>query len=214
MKNCERKRFSCHFVNLESQPRQLQGRQMRKLLLLLSCLILAPTSSAAVVETLEYVDYIAIANPPRSLLSTLNAASPLRENGQVLHGQTDWHVTWNFRWFEGPDGRCRITTVTTALTGRITLPRLVGATSTQRGQFDRYLSALRVHELGHYGFGEEAAAEIDREILSLPEMSSCKTLESAASDLRDRMLNEYQEREIRYDAATAHGRSQGTWLEP
>lgn len=104
--------------------------------------------------------------------------------------------------------------VATALTGRITLPRLVGASSTQRGQFDRHLSALRVHELGHYGFGEEAAAEIDRKIRYLPEMSSCKTLESAVCDLRDRVLNEYKEREVRYDAATAYGKSQGAWLEP
>lgn len=82
-----------------------------------------------------------------------------------------------------------------------------------REQFDKYLSALRVHELGHYDIANIAAAEIDRMILALPEMPSCKVLETTANDLGYRTLSEYKEKEIRYDASTAHGRSQGAWLD-
>jgi predicted secreted Zn-dependent protease len=185
---------------------------MRKLFLL-CFLAITRTSSAEVNESLVYTYYIANADPTRSLLSILNASSPIRQNGQVFHAHTSWYVDWNFRWFENPDGRCRITKVTTGLTGSISLPRLVDATPMQGRQFDIYLSTLRVHELGHYGIGKEAAAAIDRKILSLPEMPSCKALESAANDLGYRTLNEYKEKEVRYDASTAHGKSQGAWLD-
>jgi len=181
---------------------------MRKLFL--PCfLIITGTSSAEVSESLVYTSYTANADPTRSLLSILNASSPFRPN----HAYTTWNVKWRFRWFENPDGRCRITNVATELTGSINLPRLVGANSVQGGQFEKYLSALRDHELGHYSIGKEAAVAIDRTILSLPEMPSCKALESAANDLGNRMLNEYKERELRYDASTAHGKSQGAWLD-
>jgi predicted secreted Zn-dependent protease len=182
-------------------------------LFLLFLLAMARPLSAEVNESLIYTYYVANADPSRSLLSILNTSSPIRQDGQVHHAYTTWYVKWDFRWFENPDGRCRITKVTTELTGSIKLPRLVGATSMQRDHFDRYLSAVRVHELGHYGIGKEAAAAIDRKILSLPEMPSCKALETAANDLGSRTLSEYKEREVRYDASTAYGRSQGAWLD-
>ena len=112
---------------------------MRKLFLL-CFLVITRTSSAEVNESLVYTYYIANADPTRSLLSILNASSPIRQNGQVFHAHTSWYVNWNFRWFENPDGRCRITKVTTGLTGSISLPGLVDATPMQGRQFDIYLS--------------------------------------------------------------------------
>ncbi|HLA28076.1 MAG TPA: DUF922 domain-containing protein [Syntrophales bacterium] len=185
---------------------------MRKLLLL-CFLVIARTSSAEVTENLVYTSYVANADPTRPLLSTLNASSPYRQSSQILHAYTNWHVNWNFRWFEKPDGKCRISSVTTKLTGNIHLPKLVGANSTQGSQFEKYLSALRVHEQGHYSIGKEAATAIDRKILSLGEMSSCKALEAAANDLGNRTINEYKEKELRYDDSTAHGKTQGAWLD-
>lgn len=185
---------------------------MRTLFLLLF-LVITRTSSAEVSESLVYTYYMANADPNRSLLSILNTSSPIRQNGQVFHAHTDWNVKWSFRWFRNPDGRCRIIKVTTELTGSINLPKLVEATAMQGGQFDIYLSALRIHELGHYDIGKEAAAAIDRKMLSLPEMAGCKALESAANDLGYRTLNEYKEREVQYDASTGHGKSQGAWLD-
>lgn len=182
-------------------------------LLLLCFLIIARTSSAEVSETLADSYYTANADSNRSLLSILNSSSPIRTDNHTFHGRTEWNVKWNYRWFEKPDGRCKITKVTIALTGSINLPRLVGATAAQQELFDTYLSALRVHELGHYNFGKEAADTIDRGILSLPEMSSCTVLESAANDFGYRTLDEYKEKEKQYDVSTTHGKLQGAWLD-
>jgi predicted secreted Zn-dependent protease len=171
----------------------------------------APLSLAEVSERLDYVSYSAKTEASRPLLESLDAASPIRRNGRVHHGYTDWYVRWQFRWWEEADGRCRITSVQTSLTGKIQLPRLEGKSSPQ---FDRYLWALRTHELGHFRLGQVAAAEIDMEILALPEAPSCKALESLANSTGHRILNFYRGEELDYDASTDHGKSQGAWLKP
>jgi predicted secreted Zn-dependent protease len=185
---------------------------MRKLLLL-CFLIITQTSYATVSESVSYTYYTANGEPSHSLLKILDAATPIRQNGHVFHAYTKWYIKWNFRWFEKPDGSCKITSVTTQLTASINLPQLVGDTSTQQNQFDNYLSALRTHELGHYGIGKQAADTIDSKIFALPEMSNCKTLESAANDIGYQTLDEYKAIESQYDTSTGHGKTQGAWLE-
>jgi predicted secreted Zn-dependent protease len=185
---------------------------MRKLCLF-CFLLIVPTANAEVTETLEYNYYVANADAGRSLLNILNASSPVRHNGQIFHAHTQWNIRWNFRWQESPDGRCRVTSAAIALSGNIDLPRLVGATPAQEGQFSHYLAALRTHELGHYDIGNQAASTIDRKILSLPEMPSCSALESTVNTLGYQTLDEYKTIELRYDTSTGHGKSQGAWLD-
>ena len=149
---------------------------------------------ADVNESLEYTYYIANADPSRSLLSILNSSTPIREDGRFFHGYAHWQVEWYFHWSEKPDGRCKISSVTTELTCNIQLPRLLGATSKQRDQFDKYLSALRIHELGHCQIGKKAAATIDRKILSLPEMNNCNDLGVEGNEIGYQTLREYKEK--------------------
>lgn len=168
---------------------------------------------ADVNESLEYKYYKANADSSRSLSSILNSATPIREDGKFFHGDAYWHIKWNFRWSEKPDGSCKISSVTTELTCNIQLPELIGATGEQRDQFKKYQSALRTHELGHCKIGKKAAAIIDSKILSLPEMSSCKDLGAAGNDIGYQAIKEYGEKVELYDAKTEHGKSQGAWLD-
>lgn len=119
----------------------------------------------------------------------LSTKSHRNINGPAMAGAGDYHepLTQDHalrrfiaqgRW----NGMCKITSVKTNLVGNIYLPKLVGANAAQSNQFEKYLSALRIHELGHYNIGKEVATTIDRKILSLPEMSSCKVLEATAND--------------------------------
>jgi hypothetical protein len=131
----------------------------------------------------DYSYYIVTAVPGESLQSTLKAASPIHHDGRVFYAHTNWHVQWNMVWSNEPNGSCRIVKVTTKITATILLPKLVNATATQQGQFDALLSALRVHELGHYDLATKAAVDIESEMLSMPEMDTCAALEVAANDL-------------------------------
>jgi len=174
---------------------------------------LAGSVNAEVTESLNYTYYRANADSSHSLLSILDASSPIQEDGKIFHGHTRWDVKWYFQWFEKPNGRCRIVSVSTELRGNIQLPELYGGVSEQRQRFKSYVSALRVHELGHYKHGQQAAESIDRNILSLAEMSSCKELESAGNDIGYKTIKKYQDKRKKYDEITGYGKSQGAWLD-
>ena len=181
---------------------------------LLGCLFLACQSANATVgEQLDYEYYDVYATPNQSLLTTLNQASPIHESGHTFHGHTHWNVKWHFRWQEASShASCRIIQVQTELTAKIQLPHLLHPTAQQERQFDQYVSALRVHELGHVENGRQAALEIDQGILNLPEMENCAALESAANALGHRILRQYNDKDEQYDAATDHGKTQGASL--
>jgi len=179
---------------------------------LLCLLLICQSSRATVSERLDYEYYTAHADPSRSLSSVVNEVSPIRENGRTMFGHTHWNVSWHFHWHENPDGRCRMTDVNTDVTTVIQLPRIVNATPKQEDQFNKFIAALRVHELGHHENGKQAAREIDQGILALPEMGNCQALGTAANDLGYRILKEYNNKDVQYDAITGHGKTQGAVL--
>lgn len=182
------------------------------LLLALACL--AGPTRAEVLARLQTVEYPVRPAPGASLREALDAASPVRWEGRLFHADTRWQVRWTYRWFERGDGSCRITGARVELEGRIRLPRLEDASPAQQARFDRYLAALRLHELGHYQFGRDAAHEIEQRLLGLPGMPRCAALEAAAEALAQRTLEKHRERERDYDRRTGHGLGQGAVLEP
>jgi predicted secreted Zn-dependent protease len=190
------------------------SRQIARCWLLgLCCWFIARTAAAETDGGPVYSYYVATAAADRSLSSTLQAASPIHHNGRVFFGHTDWQVRWSIHWSQEPQGACRITQAQTRISGTILLPKLVAATPAQQDRFNSFLAALRVHELGHYGIGKSAAAEIERAIRSLPAMDTCAALEAAANELGSDTLDKYRVIERRYDADTDNGRTQGAWLE-
>jgi len=178
-------------------------------LILLCCQV----AHAEVTDRLAYSYYIARAQPGTALSVTLSKASPIHENGHIFHAETKWYVNWKFWWTVKPDGSCRMSRVDVDVDSRIKLPSLTDATENQDKQFHRYLFALQAHELGHVSFGKQAAQDIERGILNLPEMGSCTELENAANRLGNQILDQYRAREIQYDVSTGHGRTQGARLD-
>jgi predicted secreted Zn-dependent protease len=168
--------------------------------------------TAEVRASLDYLYYTANADPGSSLTAILKRSTPGDPDGIDYFAWTTWHVAWHYRWHFNADGACRITESTTDLMATITLPRLVNGTPAQINVMNNFLAALRVHELGHSNIGREAADDIDRAILALPQMASCEALGSEANRVAERMLDEWRSAEKRYDAETAHGRSQGAVL--
>lgn len=187
----------------------LAGRFVVALLLLV-----AGAGHANVIERNDVIRYPVRVLPSQTLLQALNAASPIRENGQVFHGHTKWWVTWNYRWYRQASGRCAITSVTTEMHSEIQLPDLIEASDADRQRFERFLPRLVAHEQGHREHGHLAALEIDRRIAQLPEMSSCTLLEATANQTGRQVLDDYAAQDRQYDAETQHGKTQGAWLGP
>ncbi|GAA5157457.1 hypothetical protein GCM10025770_00700 [Viridibacterium curvum] len=170
------------------------------------------TAHAEILEELTYNYYTAVATAGQPLHGALDAASPIRENDLVFHGHTRWDVTWHFRWANESDGRCHITAATVTLKSVIRLP-LLRADSLKRQQlFDRYLESLRKHELGHHQIGRDAAKAVEQEILSQPEMRTCKLLEQTINQRATDLIAGFNSRNLTYDQQTEHGKTQGAWL--
>jgi predicted secreted Zn-dependent protease len=172
----------------------------------------AAVAQSEVHEKLTESQYDVHGDDRSSLLSLLNAATPVVFEGKKYHAFTSWNVHWYLRWFAEPDGQCRITSVSIELTSNMRLPNLVGGSAQQRQTFYPYLSALRTHEVGHYQMGKDAADAIDRGVQHLPPSLNCRSLEQSANDLGYSLLAEYRNRERQYDQATGYGKTQGASL--
>lgn len=171
-----------------------------------------PGAQAELTETLRYREYTGEHQTGSTLLATLNGASPIRQDGQIFHAYTAWHINWNYRWWEERDGRCRITASRTRLQMEITLPRLNTTDAAVRRRFGQYLFALRAHEMEHVSIARRYAREIDEGILRLPQMPSCSALSGAADTLGRRLIAEAAEAEREMDRRTLHGARQGATL--
>ena len=64
---------------------------------------------AEVVESIDDVTYTAYPTRGQTLRQALNAATPIREDGERFHGHTKWNIRWSFKWWREADGSCRIT---------------------------------------------------------------------------------------------------------
>lgn len=176
---------------------------------------LAALSSAAraeVTETLTYDSYVIPVAPGQSLFSALNAASPFKHDGRSFGGSTQWKVGWEYLWKSEPKGPCQIASVRVRLTGTITLPKLQGGDARQQRLFETYLGNLKVHELGHYRFGQEAARAVEATLNALPLAPKCADLDAQARAAANGVLESYAPKEAQYDRDTAHGEKQGATL--
>jgi predicted secreted Zn-dependent protease len=173
----------------------------------------ASTARAEVLESFEETAYTAYPKRGQSLRQALDEATSIRQDGKIFHGHTRWNVHWAFRWWQEANGRCRITSNTTRLDLVVTLPQLGSGSGEQRTRFQRFREALRAHELGHARIARQAARDIDRAILDLPEMASCTSLEAAANRVAKALLAESEREQRRYDRVTEHGRRDGASLD-
>ncbi len=192
----------------------MNRRRLPTAALAFAALGLAMPGRAAVSEQVEHRYYDVDQRPGESLLSALNAASPVRDGGRTFHAYTAWNVRWQFRWNAAPGGTCRITSVATRLAVTMTLPRLRSTDAVAAADFRRYYPALLLHEEGHRGLARGVAQEIDRRIENLPPMERCTDLERAANRVGHELVEDARQREIEYDRSTRQGCTQGACLAP
>lgn len=139
----------------------------------------------------------------------MNAKGPLGEGGKRFDGHAKWHVRWTFRY--APDGRgCGFTQIRVTVSGTITLPRWSDAdlSTPLHEEWRRYLSALRLHEYGHYAHGRQAAEDVERLGLSF-HASECADIADTFNREADAIVRKYAAMDKAYDQKTGHGRTEG-----
>ena len=164
---------------------------------------------AEVVESIDDVTYTAYPTRGQTLRQALNAATPIREDGERFHGHTKWNIRWSFKWWREADGSCRITSSETRLDLVITMPELEGGGGAMQRRFADFRDALHEHELGHADIARDAAHAVDDAILDLPEMDDCATLEAVANRRAHAIVDASKRRQKQYDRDTEHGRRDG-----
>jgi len=176
-------------------------------------IVLSNSVCAEVAENFRVAYYPVYVHSGATLLSQFNAASTIRENGEVFHAYTHWDIHWSYRWNTDGSGQCRLISVSTKLDIIMTLPEARGASSSQQQVVSSYSRALREHEQGHYDIARRAASDIDQSLLMLPAMTDCKLLDTRANAKGYELLEKYNELSRQYDKNTQHGKTQGAWLD-
>lgn len=179
-----------------------------KIALILATLLLAfsVSVSAKPVLVTEFKTYPVDLGDTSDLRLALNRASPVRENGRVYHGSTNWDVSWDFRWQKN-NGVCRVSQVTTRvsviymLPDATTLPR----NRQKKSRYKRYYAALMAHEKGHAKFGSQMAEEVETTLLEMYHRGDCEVFSKAVNVRAFKMLKKYQQMDDRYDSDTGHG---------
>lgn len=78
--------------------------------------------------------------------------------------------------------------------------------------WERFLSALWVHEQGHEANGTQAAGAVLEALKQLPPRLSKQELEDAATFAAGQVLQEYWDKDAEYDSSTGHGVTQDAVL--
>ncbi|MEZ0472981.1 DUF922 domain-containing Zn-dependent protease [Luteimonas salinilitoris] len=162
-------------------------------------------------EPLNVEFYEVRGNNARDLRKELGDHGPVGDDGSRHHGYTKWHVDWTFQLI--PSGKlCAIGSVETKLEVTMTLPKWnkpEGLLEDLTREWERYSTALRLHEDGHYNIAVSAAQEIERRLSGLTGTAGCKTLAEDINSKARAVIEEFRAKDLGYDVATEHGATQG-----
>lgn len=182
---------------------------MKKLPVILLFLPLLCSADAKVIENYRY--YNVSASEKGRLLSALNKASPIREDGQTFHGHTKYHIGWKY-WWKTREKQCALTKVETTLTLTYTMPKLVSASDEVKQVWDAWYPNLALHEERHGKLAKEAAALMDQKLNAIGPQENCRTLEKDLNKQAQAIMAELKKANKQYDKDTNHGETEGAWL--
>ncbi|WP_243372193.1 DUF922 domain-containing Zn-dependent protease [Geotalea sp. SG265] len=144
----------------------------------------------------------------------------MKENGTRWNDDHTYAAltTWNIRYdydIKESGGRYSIAAVKTKVDVVYRYPRLAstaGITEQLAGQWSSYMEHVTIHELGHKDLAVKAAADVNDLLSSLGSFGSRRELNSMVDRLVEARLKTLKEDQIRYDAETHHGETQGAIL--
>ena len=132
-------------------------------------------------------------------------------DGRSYVGETRSPMQW--RWQVEPTGTsyCTVRDVIVSVNAQITLPRWTPPPDAEAGlvtEWNRFITALEVHEAGHKDISAKAGREIRRQLMGMTAM--CSTISNRATEIGRTITDRATVEQKLYDASTQHGLTQGT----
>ena len=156
--------------------------------------------------------YEVVGNTLQEVRESMNARGPVGEDGVGYHGDLKWQLEWAYQF--APKGRlCGLDAVKVKLKATMKLPAWKqpddGVSEDLVREWDRYITALRHHEDGHYETAVAAADEIKQRLSKLRGRTDCAAVGKDADAQAQEILEEFRAKDRDYDATTHHGITQG-----
>jgi predicted secreted Zn-dependent protease len=139
-----------------------------------------------------------------------NAVLGSMMSGRPFAGRTNWNLSYQYQSRMQADA-CTVESVTIKLELSMTMPRWSppsGAPAELVGRWERFNSALRVHEDGHVSGARNLESAARRALLALS-AANCGALDAAMRARFDQILEQGRAYDRDYDAQTGHGKTQG-----
>lgn len=124
---------------------------------------------------------------------------------------TYWYVYWKYD-YKKTNGSCGIDNPKVKVDIKFTMPKWNRDTNFEVGLTDhwnRYITALQLHEDGHRDHGIGAGKDILQVLKQQPSYPSCDEMGTAANAAAQETIALYNQKDIDYDRETGHGATQG-----
>lgn len=167
-------------------------------------------ANAETTETIEYKNYTISPRLPHEIKYELMRHTPIRERGGSFNGHTDWYVDWHYRARQGAN-TCHINNIRTNAHVVHTLPVLSPYVTDEQtiAVFNKFNTALTLHEHNHGKHGISAAREIDNALHNLQMQRNCRYASRMIDEIGNTIIKKYVYADSEYDRNTQNGLSEG-----
>ncbi len=171
-----------------------------------------PPSPPSPRVNIRYRYYPIVGNTAAALRQQMSRMGPQSQtNGQRYDARTDWHVHWAYNYGRR-GGRCAITSMNTRVDVLYILPGWTAPRNTPASliaEWQRYMGALKTHEIGHKNHGVEAGTAVLRTLHGIAPQPTCEALQAMINQRLKNAVVPYNQKDLEYDRITRHGFTQG-----
>jgi predicted secreted Zn-dependent protease len=182
----------------------------------LAALLLLAATSAVAAEKNEFdIDYFIVRGTTiEQLRVEANSKGPVGSSGRRGEANTRSSIAWRFQ-IRQRAAVCTVHDIEVDLTIRMILPkweRPFDVDPDLLAHWNRYLTALRIHEDGHRHRAEAGAREVREALVDASGPGSCVDLKNRLDSKVKAHLAALGKRQADYDQETGNGKTQGVWL--
>jgi predicted secreted Zn-dependent protease len=172
----------------------------------------ALAASLPAISNIRYQYYSIRGTTAAELRAQMEQRGPVdRMERRRYDARTDWMLRWSYRYVR-TGNQCTLRSITSQVNVTLIYPKWQPQSNVSRSlltDWNRYITALQVHEEGHKDHGIAAGRDIVKKLSQLPPYPSCQELGKAANALAQSISKSYNQRDVDYDSTTRHGYTQG-----